>query len=101
MLLEAEAIAKTLAIVSQNISTDNVHEALQFVLAQNYLDIEVSIGNNESSKVMFIDFHNIVSKLEVMCSVVKNLFNRTHLIRTVARKNLPPFCWVNCFNYSW
>ncbi len=72
-ILKAEATAKALDIISQKISTDpNAREALQFLLAQNYLEMGVSIGNSESSKVMFMDPRNIVATLEGVRSVVGN-----------------------------
>ena len=71
--LKAEATAKALGIISQKISTyPNAHEALQFLLAQNYLDMGISIGNSESSKVIFIDNNNIVAILEGVRSVINN-----------------------------
>ncbi|MEM8778981.1 MAG: SPFH domain-containing protein [Cyanobacteria bacterium P01_G01_bin.49] len=70
-ILKAEAIAKALDIISQKLTTDpNAREALQFLLAQNYLDMGVKIGTSESSKVMFMDPRNIVSTLEGVRSVV-------------------------------
>lgn len=61
IVLEAEATAQALAIISQKkISTyPNVYKVLQFVLVKNYLDMGVIIGNIESNKAMFIDHRHI------------------------------------------
>ncbi|MEA5535113.1 SPFH domain-containing protein [Crocosphaera sp. XPORK-15E] len=70
-ILKAEAVAKAVDILSQKLSSDpNAREALQFLLAQNYLDMGVKIGSSESSKVMFMDPRNILSTLEGVRSVV-------------------------------
>lgn len=70
-ILKAEAIAKAIDILTEKIKTDpNAREALQFLLAQNYLDMGVKIGSSDSSKVMFMDPRNIMSTLEGVRSVV-------------------------------
>ncbi|MEA5508484.1 SPFH domain-containing protein [Crocosphaera sp. UHCC 0190] len=70
-ILKAEAVAKAVDILSQKLTSDpNAREALQFLLAQNYLDMGVKIGSSESSKVMFMDPRNILSTLEGVRSVV-------------------------------
>ncbi|ACB52954.1 putative Band 7 protein [Crocosphaera subtropica ATCC 51142] len=70
-ILKAEAIAKAIDILTEKLKTDpNAREALQFLLAQNYLDMGIKIGSSDSSKVMFMDPRNIVSTLEGVRSVV-------------------------------
>ncbi len=70
-ILKAEAIAKAIDILTEKIKTDpNAREALQFLLAQNYLDMGIKIGSSDSSKVMFMDPRNIMSTLEGVRSVV-------------------------------
>jgi regulator of protease activity HflC (stomatin/prohibitin superfamily) len=70
-ILKAEAIAKAVDILTEKLKTDpNAREALQFLLAQNYLDMGVKIGSSDSSKVMFMDPKNIMSTLEGVRSVV-------------------------------
>jgi regulator of protease activity HflC (stomatin/prohibitin superfamily) len=70
-ILKAEAIALAINIITQKLSTDShAKEALQFLLAQNYLDMGTTIGRSESSKVLFMDPHSIVSTLEGMRSVI-------------------------------
>ncbi|MGK7955978.1 MAG: SPFH domain-containing protein [Crocosphaera sp.] len=70
-ILKAEAIAKAIDILTEKLKTDpNAREALQFLLAQNYLDMGIKIGSSDSSKVMFMDPRNIMSTLEGVRSVV-------------------------------
>jgi regulator of protease activity HflC (stomatin/prohibitin superfamily) len=45
-------------------------EALQFILAQQYLEMGQTIGRSDSSKVMFLDPRNMMSTLEGMKSVL-------------------------------
>ncbi|CCQ57238.1 MULTISPECIES: SPFH domain-containing protein [Crocosphaera] len=70
-ILKAEAIARAIDILTEKLKTDpSAGEALQFLLAQNYLDLGVKIGSSDSSKVMFMDPRNIMSTLEGVRSVV-------------------------------
>jgi regulator of protease activity HflC (stomatin/prohibitin superfamily) len=70
-ILQAEATAAALNILTEKLSTNpDTREALQFLLAQQYLDMGMSIGTSESSKVMFIDPRSIISTLEGMRSVI-------------------------------
>lgn len=71
-LLKARATAEALAIVADRLGSDpRAREALQFLLAQNYLEMGKTIGSSESSKVMFMDPRSIVSTLEGVRSVMK------------------------------
>jgi regulator of protease activity HflC (stomatin/prohibitin superfamily) len=70
-ILQAEATAAALNILTEKMSTNpDTREALQFLLAQQYLDMGMSIGTSESSKVMFIDPRSIISTLEGVRSVI-------------------------------
>jgi regulator of protease activity HflC (stomatin/prohibitin superfamily) len=70
-ILKAEATAEALAIVTQKLNTDpTAREALQFLLAQNYLEMGKTIGCSESSKVLFMDPRSIISTIEGMRSVI-------------------------------
>jgi regulator of protease activity HflC (stomatin/prohibitin superfamily) len=72
-ILQAEATAQALNIIAEKLRSDpNAREALQYLLAQNYLDMGRTIGTSDSSKVMFIDPGSIVSTLEGIKSVVGN-----------------------------
>lgn len=70
-VLKAQATAEALEIITKTLHEDpNAKEALQFLLAQNYLDMGQTIGSSESSKVMFMDPRNIPATLEGMRSIV-------------------------------
>ncbi|MGD2180850.1 SPFH domain-containing protein [Lusitaniella coriacea] len=70
-VLKAQATARALDIVTDKLKSDpRAREALQFLLAQNYLEMGKTIGSSESSKVMFMDPRNMISTLEGMRSVV-------------------------------
>ncbi|HEY9814072.1 MAG TPA: SPFH domain-containing protein, partial [Candidatus Sericytochromatia bacterium] len=54
-VLKAHANADAIQIIANTIKTDpNARESLQFLIAQNYLDMGTTIGKSGSSKVMFI-----------------------------------------------
>jgi regulator of protease activity HflC (stomatin/prohibitin superfamily) len=70
-ILKAQATAEAMEIVTAKLKHDpQAREALQFLLAQNYLDMGKEIGSSESSKVMFIDPRSIISTIEGMRSVI-------------------------------
>ena len=72
-VLKAQATAEALEIITKTLGEDpNAKEALQFLLAQNYLDMGQKIGSSESSKVMFMDPRNIPATLEGIRSIVKD-----------------------------
>ncbi len=71
-ILKAKATAEALGIITNQLNTDaNAHKALQFLLTQQYLETGKIIGSSESSKVMFMDPHSILSTLEGISSIVK------------------------------
>ena len=70
-VLKAQATAEALQIVAKTLQTDpNAREALQFLLAQNYLEMGSKIGSSDSSKVMFMDPRSIPGTLEGMRAIV-------------------------------
>lgn len=72
-VLRAQGTAEALQILSQILRSDSqAKEALQFLLAQNYLDMGTSIGTSDSSKVMFMDPRSIPATLEGMKSLIDN-----------------------------
>jgi regulator of protease activity HflC (stomatin/prohibitin superfamily) len=72
-VLRAQATAEALQIVAKTLKSDSTaHEALQFLLAQNYLDMGTTIGRSDSSKVMFMDPQSIPATIEGMRSIVGN-----------------------------
>lgn len=72
-VMRAQASAQAMQIVAQQLKTNPAAgEALQFILAQQYLEMGQTIGSSGSSKVMFLDPRNMMSTLEGMKSVIGN-----------------------------
>jgi regulator of protease activity HflC (stomatin/prohibitin superfamily) len=70
-VLKAQATAEALQVISKTLKTDpNAQEALQYLLAQNYLEMGMAIGKSGSSKVMFMDPRTIPATLEGIRSIV-------------------------------
>lgn len=70
-VLKAQATAEAVEIVAKKIKSDpNAREALQFILAQEYLEMSAQIGASESSKVLFLDPRSIPGAIESMKSIV-------------------------------
>ena len=70
-VLKAQATSEALQIIGKTLQNDpKAREALQFLLAQNYLDMGLKIGSSDSSKVMFMDPRSIPATLEGMRSIV-------------------------------
>lgn len=70
-VLKAQATSEALQIVTKAVNGDpNAREALQFLLAQNYLEMGTKIGSSDSSKVMFMDPRAIPATIEGMRSII-------------------------------
>lgn len=70
-VLKAQATAEAMQIIGRILSADpQARDALEFLLAQNYLDMGTKIGVSDSSKVMFMDPRSIPATLEGMRSIV-------------------------------
>jgi regulator of protease activity HflC (stomatin/prohibitin superfamily) len=70
-VLKAQATAEALQVIAKILHSDpNAREALQFLLAQHYLEMGSKIGSSDSSKVMFMDPRSIPATLEGMRSVM-------------------------------
>ena len=70
-VLRAQATAEAVDVLAQKIQKDpNAREALQFILAQEYMAMGSQIGESDSSKVMFLDPRSIPGALESMKSIV-------------------------------
>jgi len=64
-ILRAQGTAEAMKIVAKALREDpQAREALQFLLARGYLDMGETIGNSDSSKVMFMDPRAIPATLE-------------------------------------
>lgn len=72
-VLKAQATSEALQIITKTLKADpTAREALQFLLAQEYLRMGLSIGSSDSSKVMFMDPRNIPATFEGLRSIVGN-----------------------------
>ena len=70
-VLKAQATAEAVEVIASKIKGDpNAREALQFILAQEYLEMSSQIGESDSSKVMFLDPRSIPGAIESMKSIV-------------------------------
>jgi len=70
-VLRAQATAEAVEVLTKRIKSDpNAREALQFILAQEYIAMSRQIGESQSSKVMFLDPRSIPGALESMKSIV-------------------------------
>ncbi|MCY7286397.1 MAG: SPFH/Band 7/PHB domain protein [Cyanobacteria bacterium CAN_BIN43] len=70
-VLKAQATAEALQIIAKTLQIDpNAREALQFLMAQNYLDMGSKIGASASSKVMFMDPRTIPATMEGIRSII-------------------------------
>jgi regulator of protease activity HflC (stomatin/prohibitin superfamily) len=70
-VLRAQATSEAMAIIADKLRNDpQAKDALQFLLAQNYLDMGQQIGASDSSKVMFMDPRAIPATLEGMKAIV-------------------------------
>jgi regulator of protease activity HflC (stomatin/prohibitin superfamily) len=75
-VLKAQGTAAAMEIIAKKLKTDSsAAEALQFLLAQNYLEMGMKIGSSNSSKVMFLDPRSIPSTLNGMRSIVGEEMN--------------------------
>jgi regulator of protease activity HflC (stomatin/prohibitin superfamily) len=70
-VLKAQATSEAMAIIAEKLRSDpQAKDALQFLLAQNYLEMGQLIGESSSSKVMFMDPRSIPATLEGMKAIV-------------------------------
>lgn len=75
-ILKAQGTAAAMEIIGKKLKTDtSATQALQFLLAQNYLEMGMKIGSSDSSKVMFIDPRSIPAMLDGMHSMASNEIN--------------------------
>jgi regulator of protease activity HflC (stomatin/prohibitin superfamily) len=70
-VLKAQATSEALQIIAKILQTEpHAAEALQFLIAQYYLDMGKQIGSSDSSKVMFMDPRSIPGTIEGMRSMI-------------------------------
>ncbi|MGK7890753.1 MAG: SPFH domain-containing protein [Leptolyngbyaceae cyanobacterium] len=71
-VLKAQATAEALQVISKTLKADPAtHEALQYLIAQQYLTMGTQIGSSDSSKVMFMDPRSIPATVEGMKSIIE------------------------------
>lgn len=79
-VLKAQAASEAMQIIAKTIQSDpKAHEALQFLLAQHYMEMGLKIGSSESSKVMFMDPRSIPATVEGIRSIVSDRMDRSQL----------------------
>ena len=72
-IMKAHGTAEAVEIVMSKMKNNpKAKEALQFILAQEYLEMSKEVGTSDSSKVMFMDPSNMVSTIEGMRSIIGN-----------------------------
>lgn len=72
-VLRAQATSEALQIITKAIRADEeAQNALQFLLAQQYMAMGSAIGESSSSKVMFMDPRNIPATIEGIRTMVDN-----------------------------
>ena len=70
-VLRAQATSEAMGIIADKLRSDpQAKDALQFLLAQDYLEVGQQIGASDSSKVMFMDPRAIPATLEGMKAIV-------------------------------
>ncbi|MBD2109335.1 MULTISPECIES: SPFH domain-containing protein [unclassified Nodosilinea] len=70
-LLQAKGTAEAMQVIAKTLAIDpGTREALQFIIAQHYMEMGLKIGSSDSSKVMFMDPRSIPATLESMRAIV-------------------------------
>lgn len=70
-VLRANATSEAMGILADKLRSDpQAKDALQFLLAQDYLEMGQQIGTSDSSKIMFMDPRSIPATLEGMKAIV-------------------------------
>lgn len=70
-VLKAQGTSQAMQVLLQSMKGNpQANEALQFLLAQNYIAMGTTIGSSGSSKVMFMDPRSLPSTLEGLKSIV-------------------------------
>ncbi len=70
-LLKTQAIAESMGLLTTMLKSDpKAYGSLQFLLAQTYMDMGTSIGQSDSSKVLFLDPRSVLGTIEGMKEVL-------------------------------
>ena len=79
-ILKAEAIAESAQIIAEKMQSDpNVAKALEVLFALGYLDMGMTIGQSDSSKIMFMDPRSIPATLAGIKSILGDDFSPGNL----------------------
>lgn len=71
LFLKAQGTASAMDIIGKKLKTDpSSAQALQFLLAQNYLEMGIKIGSSNSSKIMFMDPRTIPATFDGIGSII-------------------------------
>jgi regulator of protease activity HflC (stomatin/prohibitin superfamily) len=77
-VLKAQATAEALQVIAKTLKEDpSAREALQFLMAQQYIDMGTTIGTSSSSKVMFMDPRSIPATVEGIRSIIGDEADQT------------------------
>jgi regulator of protease activity HflC (stomatin/prohibitin superfamily) len=72
-VLKAQATAEALQVIAKTLQADpNSQEALQFLMAQTYMEMGGKIGSSDSAKVMFMDPRSIPATMEGIRSMISD-----------------------------
>ncbi|WP_218082250.1 SPFH domain-containing protein [Anthocerotibacter panamensis] len=71
-LLRAEGTAQALKAIAETLNNPLAREALQFYLAQDYLDTAQQVGKSPSSKVVFLDPASMTGALSGLMNILSN-----------------------------
>lgn len=75
-ILKAQGTSAAMEIIGKKLKSDaSAAQSLQFLLAQNYLEMGMRIGSSNSSKIMFLDPRSIPATLDGMNSIVRDGMN--------------------------
>lgn len=73
-LLKAQGVAAAMEVIAKKLNNEpNAAQALQFLLAQNYLEMGMKIGSSDSSKIMFLDPRTIPATLDGISAIVGDI----------------------------
>ncbi len=79
-LLRAEGTAEALRVIATTLQEDpRAEQALQFMLAQTYIDMGLKVGNSPSSKVIFMDPQSLPGMVQGMMSMLDSPTSKAEL----------------------
>ncbi len=71
-LLQAEGTSEALKTIAFTLEQQpEASDALQYLLAQGYLDMGLKVGNSPNSKVVFMDPNSVPGALQGMMSMIE------------------------------